>query len=335
MASSGPEATGRILQRLTTSIAHSSSPLSDPDRMEELLASSAVIVEQVVADLMGRHDPELAVTSKDLGNQRAQQGIHPRHSLAATLPLFEIALNELSQEFPDHPQEQIAVSLYRHLTDRLAFSAAGYIDVLLGQLSTAQQAERQRVAREMHDRVAHEVGAAALTIELLLNQHQDTLGERPTERLELTLQQLRLATEVVRKIASDLRDAVAGRTLNEALDGYLLTAKPASIAVTTDVSLPADVPSHTLEQIYLITREALRNAFLHSGGTKVEVSAVTSPGLVQVRVTDNGIGIRRSGPGPESTGLTSMRERAEALNGTVQITSPPSAGTSVEIIVPI
>jgi signal transduction histidine kinase len=86
------------------------------------------------------------------------------------------------------------------------------------------------------------------------------------------------------------------------------------------------------EALYRIAQEALNNTLKHSGATIVAVRIAASAEQVELTVTDNGRGFNLPAANESGgMGLMSMRERAESLGGTVQVTSTPGSGTEIKI----
>jgi signal transduction histidine kinase len=93
-----------------------------------------------------------------------------------------------------------------------------------------------------------------------------------------------------------------------------------------------------VEQIFLVTREALFNAMRHSGATTIEVEAEYLPHKLRVVVRDNGSGFDLrvlQSPQHAHWGLVGMRERAASVGAQLRVWSRPGAGTEVELSVPI
>jgi signal transduction histidine kinase len=83
---------------------------------------------------------------------------------------------------------------------------------------------------------------------------------------------------------------------------------------------------------YFLVSEALTNAIKHSGAERAEVRAQVEEGVLRVEVRDDGLGGADPGQG---SGLTGLRDRVEALGGTIEIASPPGSGTSVLVEIPL
>ncbi|MBI1876729.1 MAG: ATP-binding protein [Chloroflexi bacterium] len=108
---------------------------------------------------------------------------------------------------------------------------------------------------------------------------------------------------------------------------------------------PSGYVRQSLEQeeaLYRIAQEALNNVVKHAHARCIELTLTVDHHLVQLKVVDDGVGFApASNPAPTPTalvkggfGLTTMRERAEALGGTVQLTAAPGSGTTVAVIIP-
>jgi signal transduction histidine kinase len=100
---------------------------------------------------------------------------------------------------------------------------------------------------------------------------------------------------------------------------------------------PKALSANVLDEAYRIGREALRNAFSHSGASKIETEISFEPREFRLRVRDNGSGIDPKvliDGRPGHWGLSGMRERAQTLGATFNIWSSSGAGTEVELTVP-
>ena len=205
----------------------------------------------------------------------------------------------------------------------------------------AEAAERERISRELHDRVAHHMGVAHQSLEL----HAALAGSAPdraAERLELARETTRRALDQTRALSAELK-----RLQNEELDGGLEAAFGALAesyvpeGVEVDLSFSGDesaIPDPVGLQFYLAMREAIRNAVRHSGCSRIGITLGVRDGEVMGRVEDDGRGFDPAAVASTTpswgVGLRSMRERAEMLGGSVSVDSEPGMGTSVEVRVP-
>ncbi|MFN3337970.1 MAG: GAF domain-containing sensor histidine kinase, partial [Thermomicrobium sp.] len=205
--------------------------------------------------------------------------------------------------------------------------------------------ERERIAREMHDSLAQVLGyvitkASALR-ELL----------RQPERLADAERHLRQLEQAARDAYADVREAILGlrtglapnRTLFETLRTYLERWQDQSGIAATLVVEPSDDVLRGLQpmaelQLLRIVQEALANVRKHARATQVTVEMTRLNGVLHVRIEDNGVGFdptaleRANYP---RFGLATMRERAEAVGGSLTINSRPGNGTTVEVVIPL
>jgi len=103
------------------------------------------------------------------------------------------------------------------------------------------------------------------------------------------------------------------------------------------VGTPRSLQTSVCDEVYLITHEALSNAFRHSGATSIEIELEYAAGRFRVLVRDNGVGINPQVLARGSDmhwGLSEMMERSERIGGKLRILSHPAAGTEIELCVP-
>lgn len=194
----------------------------------------------------------------------------------------------------------------------------------------AQEAERHRIARELHDQVGQ-----SLTVVLLgLKQVEDRAPHDLRAELALLRESARSGLDDVRRVARELRPGV--------LDDLGLQAALAALA--TDVAAhggPAvrrtfgpGLPElgHDAEVVvYRVAQEALTNVVRHAGATRVELSLLRFGTGVALEVADDGCGLAAGTP--DGTGLAGMRDRAALVGGTLEVHSR-GAGTTVRLLVP-
>lgn len=197
----------------------------------------------------------------------------------------------------------------------------------------AQESERLRVARELHD----EVGQGLIAVALLAER---AAGEAPPgsrDQFEEIAERVHFYLDELRRIAHELRP--------EMLDdlGLLnaLIALAADIGVAHGVAverdLPQALPDLTQEQelvLYRIAQEGLANAAHHSGGSRIGVRLIEEPDALDLEVTDNGRGIGGADQG-DGVGIKGMHERARLIGGTLHVGLAPSRGTRVHLRMPL
>ena len=196
--------------------------------------------------------------------------------------------------------------------------------------------ERRSISRELHDRVAHAMGVVHQSLQLH-EALRDRAPERAAEKLVLAKRMALEAMGQTRDLSRALGGGEAGEGLAAALSEMLSALVPEGVAHELNVAGDEGViPDEAREQLFLVLREAVRNAASHSGAAKVDVSVVVEGRRVVGTVEDDGRGFERKAAGPEeSGGLAHMAERAVLLGGTCSVDSAPGEGTRVEVSLPV
>jgi signal transduction histidine kinase len=203
----------------------------------------------------------------------------------------------------------------------------------------AQEAERQRIARELHDETGQTLTAIGLGLRGAATMlHQDV--EKAAQHLrELEALAARSLDELQRVIA-DLRPShLDDLGLAAALRWYAEEVESrASLEVDVEVTGEVqDIPSAVSTALFRVAQEALTNAVRHSGADFVLVVLEFLPSTVRLRVEDNGRGFDPAAlenPARPSWGLMGIEERAHLLGGTMEVRSTPGEGTAIEVVVP-
>jgi len=201
-------------------------------------------------------------------------------------------------------------------------------------MARAQAAERVRISRELHDRVAHDMAVVLQGLQLHEALREND-PERAAAKLGAAKATIRSALDATRDLSSELRRPAVEGGMEVALRELLGTYVPDD--VKTSFSFDGDESSileHIRSQFYLIVREAVRNAVKHSGCHHLTVEIEALPGKVFGSVGDDGCGFDAEGA-HDGVGLESMRERAELLKGALHLVPGPGGGTMLEVSVPL
>jgi len=201
----------------------------------------------------------------------------------------------------------------------------------------AQEQERQRISRELHD----DLGQALTTHLLALRNLQEDLSlpaEKIFERLQSLHDQSYEMLVKIRTLARDLRPPVLDTLgLKVAMQTYCTeftrrTHLP--VIFEADASLPQfpDIYDITL---YRVLQEALTNIIKHAQGSQVWVDLSTEDDFVNLTVQDNGIGFSEEESKSNGIGLTGLRERITIAGGTLNINSTPKLGTILSAQFPL
>jgi two-component system sensor histidine kinase UhpB len=242
---------------------------------------------------------------------------------------------------PDRPGRRLSVADLR-TAEGTALAQA--FNAMLDRLETArreaartalaaQEAERLRVARELHD----EIGQTLTAVTLQAERAAGSDPARASDELIRVADAVRESLDEVRRIARELRP--------EALDDLGLINALIALCSRVDAQggprvrrslqrgLPPLGPDVELV-MYRIVQESLTNAVRHADADTVTVSLVADPETVTVSITDDGKGMPAHVPG-NTAGIAGMRERALLVDGRLSIESQPGKGTEVRLTVPL
>lgn len=195
----------------------------------------------------------------------------------------------------------------------------------------AQEAERQRIAQELHD----EVGQSLTAVLLGLKQAVDLAPPEVAAELELVRETTRTSLEEVRRISQRLRPGVLtdlGLLTSLSSLASDLTARTGIVVDRAFVpGLPALTPEVELV-VYRVAQEALTNVARHSGARSVELALSRRGDRLVLGVSDDGAGGARPGSG---AGIQGMTERAQMVGGRLEVRSHQGRGTEVVLEVPL
>jgi signal transduction histidine kinase len=207
-------------------------------------------------------------------------------------------------------------------------------DALRGVVA-AQEVERRRLARELHD----ETGQALTSILLGLRSLEDSLEREDSRKAAGELRELVVSTlQDVRRLAVELRPkALDDFGLVPALERLTQAfAEQTGIRVDFEPTLGEKrLPTEVETSLYRIVQESLTNVVKHAQASRVSVLLTRRPGSVMAVVEDDGRGFDPEHARGEGYGIVGMRERVALLDGRLQIESAPDGGTTLAVEVPL
>lgn len=214
------------------------------------------------------------------------------------------------------------------------------LEQLAGRLISAQEDERRRVARELHDDVVQRVAATAIEVGRL--EHlPGTSGPQRAGLQDLRRTLARLSENVhglSRRIHPAMLDelGLAAGIESECRAFMERGGPPVDVTVRGPAGSFETLPKETALALYRIVQEALRNAWQHADASEVRIELERSGAEVSLRVVDNGIGFDRHGTGWKAgLGLASMEERVRLLGGSIVVESARHRGTTIEVTLPV
>ena len=210
--------------------------------------------------------------------------------------------------------------------------AMRHAHLLAQERDMAVVAERNRIARELHDAVSQTLFAANLLAGTLARA---PAVDQTTRQQAITLERLnRSALAEMRMLLFELRpDALADARLSELLQHAVQALSGrGNIEITTDLCAQGGPPTAQRVQLYRVAQAALSNIARHSGARHVHVSwSVPHPGFGVLRITDDGRGFDAELPREGHLGVDNIRDRANELGANLVFNTAPGKGTEIEL----
>jgi signal transduction histidine kinase len=236
-------------------------------------------------------------------------------------------INDMANKLGRHQEATLATERARALRDRVT------------QVTLAQEEERRRISRELHDGLGPSLAGAVNRLRASRQTLRSDPDRAERELDEVTLE-LKNNIQDIRHLIYDLRP--------QALDHLGLVGsieqqverlgEDAGIQTVTQIEGDLKLDPLLEATIFRVVQECLSNVRQHSGAKRVDVSLLDAAGSIELIVEDDGAGFDpdggRNGAAWEGVGLSSMRERADLVGGTLSVESAPRAGCTVRLSVP-
>jgi signal transduction histidine kinase len=317
--------------------------LADDPVMAESLTENVV---SMISDAHARYaagaetsvvsDAYLDPTHLATGALHAEHAQHPAGAMLAAEVLFDAYLPVFVDEVGASTTEELlraTRALHAGIWSRFPAGAIAYTEALRQRVTTANLDSRTRIARDLHDRVAHGVLAGLQRLDLVLLT--DPPADARTEQLEAAGRLLRSALADVQDLAVALHARVGEDLLDDAVRRHVADLFPGDDLLTvTTTGSPARLPNWKAEEALTIVLEALTNRRKHAPGSRCTVSFTWSTHDVVIAVADDGPGFDRRDRPDGRLGQHTMRERAAVIGAVLDVSSAPGAGTAVRLTVP-
>lgn len=202
------------------------------------------------------------------------------------------------------------------------------------RLVSAQEEERRRIQRDLHDGLGPILASIRLRLEACLDEAQE-MNIPLTGELERLYGLVGQATGDIRRLVYDLRPPVLDQLgLVPAIQQHVARfSRETGLDTSFEFGEDLDIPAAAEVALLRIVQEALHNVEKHACASTVEVRLQRSDEALLLTVRDDGVGLSTALPG--GTGIASMRERAEVLGGTVHMMGDPGIGTEVRVRIPV
>jgi signal transduction histidine kinase len=207
---------------------------------------------------------------------------------------------------------------------------------LSARLAEVAEAERQRLARELHDQVGQNLTALGINLNIVRTQLPEEAAASVRSRMDDSLSLVEQTTERIRDLMANLRPPVLDDyglvTALHWYGGQFTDRTAIAVAVQGEEPIPR-LAAHVENALFRIAQEALTNAAKHAQATQVVVTVEVESGTLRLIVADDGIGFdleHLTEPnGSRGWGLLTMTERAEGVGGHCRIETGPGRGTQV------
>nr|WP_203722106.1 HAMP domain-containing sensor histidine kinase [Streptomyces coelicoflavus] len=219
------------------------------------------------------------------------------------------------------------IRTFNAMLDRLeAERATSSARVLL-----AQEAERRRIAQELHDEVGQSMTAILLVLGRAADDADEPLRDELHQAQEITRESLDEVRRLVRRLRPGVLDDLGLISALSSLTHDFATHTGLRVVRRFDADLPA-LDHETELVLYRVAQESLTNAARHADAERLEVGLARADGAVTLTIADDGRGIEAA---HEGAGIRGMRERALLIGAALDITSASGAGTRIRLTAPL
>jgi two-component system sensor histidine kinase UhpB len=233
------------------------------------------------------------------------------------------------QRLPEHGRGETAelIRTFNAMLERLEHERA----TSSARVLTGQEAERRRIAQELHDEVGQSMTAVLLALKRAADAADEPLRGELQQAQEITRGSLDEVRRLVRRLRPGVLEDLGLISALTSLTTEFATHSTLRVVRRLDPGLPA-LDQRTELVLYRVAQEALTNAARHAEADRVEVNLRHTGREVALTVVDDG---RGTGGAAEGAGIRGMRERALLIGATLDVTSQPRAGTQVRLTVPV
>lgn len=291
-----------------------------------------------IAQTFQEHDREVLGRRKVLETEETtvDERSQVRYWLVLKFPVYErqgqVYLGGVALDITERKLANLALEENRNLLDR----QQGELQALAAQLLTAQEEERRRISRELHDDVNQRLALVSLHVQSALQMMakadpvRQTLSNVDRDLAKLSDDLRHLAAGYHPSILDDLGLEVAVRSLIAEVS----QVKGLSIDMRA-VNVPKGLSPNVATCLYRILQESLQNTLKHADASNVYVELLGNTTGITLSIRDDGTGFHLESRQPQGLGLVSMRERIRQVGGDFRLESQPGAGTMIAVWVPV
>lgn len=273
----------------------------------------------------------------DINDSLLQQRFGVGIVVLINLCFLAMLANMMIRQFTLREQHRAELERQAGLLEKSVNDRTEELSALSTYLQTSSEREKARLARDLHDELGGILTSAKIDISWL-EGHSKATDPEVVPRLKRLADVLDEAVDLKRRVVESLRPSLLDHLgLGAALGWYVgETCRKAGLKYEL---IPPDesevLPPEMSIAMYRLVQEGLTNCIRYAQASAVEVVIERVPGGYELRVSDNGIGIRDFRASHLSHGIAGMRQRARALGGRFEIHTGPGKGTSIEAFFPL
>lgn len=254
-------------------------------------------------------------------------GLSPLQRLARSMATIDLLRPGPRPAAAGHGEIADLITTFNSMLDRLEAERA----TSSARALSAQEAERRRIAQELHDEVGQTLTAVLLELKRVADQSPAPLRAELRQVQETT----RSSLDEIRRIARRLRPGVLDELGLVSALRSLVNEVPTHGGLMARRQLQTDLPDLGKDVelvLYRVAQESLTNAVRHAGATDVTLALRRTPAGVELQIRDDGQGLRGAS---EGAGIRGMRERALLIGAELHLEPGPGGGTTVRLVVPV
>jgi signal transduction histidine kinase len=273
----------------------------------------------------------------DAAGQQAAAPVDGPERAALTIenegvPMLAIAYDPALRDDPGLVSAAVAAVRLSVENERLQAEVRAQLEAVSAsraRLAEAQDTERRRIERDLHDGAQQRLVSLRISLELLRRRLGTDADPAILAELDAASAEAQAAIGDVRELAQGLHPAILAEAgLGRALES-LAERSPVDVEVQAD--LDGRLPPAVEATAYFVVAEALTNTAKHAGAQRATVRAREADGRLLIEIADDGSGGADIEAG---TGLRGLEDRVAALGGTLRVSSPPRAGTTITVELP-
>src|SRR5215469_2806891 len=314
------------------------------DRLCEIVGySREELREEKLIEITHPHDREASLTAREklLAGEISSWSSEKRYIRKDGETVWARLFVSLVRD--QHNEPEYFISVLEDITEkiqalRLLQQSRQELRALAGRLINAQEEERKRISRELHDDLSQKLALLAFNTSSLLAEPAPS-AEKMNEQLRNLQARVQQLAQNARQLSHELHPSVLEdlglvAALNELCEEF--SAREGIEVMFEPEAIPKVLPIDLGSCLYRVSQEALHNVLKHAQASQARLKLGTSADGIHLCIRDNGVGFdSEAGLSRPGLGIVSMKERVRLVQGEFSIDSRPEQGTEVRVFVPL